>query len=134
LQLLRFARRVVNDKKTGGRMNLRKRTLFIALACCLAVITVVVVKTMGQEEAIAVDRTEQWEYLAVAGPSTTNFSPTGNSRMRKETNGSFGREAFVLEQHLDKLGAHGWELVAIAGPPTDPAYYFKRRKQAETSR
>ena len=114
-------------------MNLRKRTLFIALAACLAVITVVVVKTMGQEEAAA-NATEQWEYLAVAGPSTTNFTPTGNSRMRKETNGSFGREAFVLEQHLDKLGAHGWELVAIAGSPNDPAYYFKRRKQAETSR
>lgn len=115
-------------------MNLRKRTRFIALAACLVVVTVVVVKTTGQEEATAVDRTEQWEYLAVAGPSTTNFSPTGNSRMRKETNGTFGREAFVLEQHLDKLGAHGWELVAIAGSPNDPAYYFKRRKQAETSR
>ena len=115
-------------------MNFRKRTLFIALAACLAVIVIVVVKTMGQQEANAGDRTEQWEYLAVAGPSTTNFTPTGNSRMRKEPNVSFGREAFVLEQHLDKLGAHGWELVAVAGPPTDPAYYFKRRKQAENSR
>ena len=54
--------------------------------------------------------------------------------MRKEPNVPFGREAFVLEQHLDKLGANGWELIAVAGPPTDPAYYFKRRKQAETSR
>jgi hypothetical protein len=48
--------------------------------------------------------------------------------MRKEPTVPFAREAFVLEQHLDKLGANGWELVAIAGPPTDPAYYFKRRK------
>ena len=71
---------------------------------------------------------EQWEYLAVAGPSTTNLTPTNNPRMRKEPNAAFGREAFVLEQHLDKLGANGWELVAVAGPPTDPAYYFKRRK------
>ena len=71
---------------------------------------------------------EQWEYLAVAGPSTTNLTPTNNPRMRKEPNVPFGREAFVLEQHLDKLGANGWELVAVAGPPTDPAYYFKRRK------
>jgi hypothetical protein len=54
--------------------------------------------------------------------------------MRKEPNVPFGREAFVLEQHLDKLGANGWELIAVAGPATDPAYYFKRRKQAETSR
>jgi len=48
--------------------------------------------------------------------------------MRKESAVPFGREAFVLEQHLDKLGANGWELVAVAGPPTDPAYYFKRRR------
>ena len=72
---------------------------------------------------------EQWEYLAVAGPSTTNFAPTGNPRMRKEPSAAFGREAFVLEQHLDRLGANGWELITVAGPPTDPAYYFKRRKK-----
>lgn len=71
---------------------------------------------------------EQWEYLAVAGPSTTNFAPTGNQRMRKEPSAAFGREAFVLQQHLDRLGANGWELITVAGPPTDPAYYFKRRK------
>jgi hypothetical protein len=94
------------------------------------------VRTMGQQETNTGDNSvaEQWEYLAVAGPSTTNFSPTGNSRMRKEPNVGFGREAFVLEQHLDKLGANGWELVAVAGPPTDPAYYFKRRKQTQDSR
>ena len=116
-------------------MNIRKRTPFIVVVFCLAVIAAVVVKTTGQQEASG-DRNvvEQWEYLAVAGPSTTNLTPTGNPRMRKEPNVPFGREAFVLEQHLDKLGANGWELVAVAGPPTDPAYYFKRRKQAETSR
>ena len=48
--------------------------------------------------------------------------------MRKEPNAPFGREAFVLEQHMDKLGANGWELVTVAGPPTDPAFYFKRLK------
>jgi hypothetical protein len=74
------------------------------------------------------ENAERWEYLAVAGPSTTNLTPTNNPRMRKEPNAAFAREAFVLEQHLDKLGASGWELVAVAGPPTDPAYYFKRRK------
>ena len=116
-------------------MNVRKQTPLIAVAFCLTVIAVVVVKTMGQEESKVGDRVavERWEYLAVAGPSTTNLTPTNTPRMRKEPNASFGREAFVLEQHLDKLGANGWELVAIAGPPTDPAYYFKRRKQ-ETER
>ena len=88
-----------------------------------------VVKTPGQDSANAGDTTaaEKWEYLVVAGPSSTNFSPTGNSRMRKEE-GLFGREGFVLEQHLDKLGAKGWELFSVAGPPSDPVYYFKRRK------
>lgn len=93
-------------------------------------------ETAGQEDTNGEGKVagEQWEYLAVASPSTTNFSPTGNPRMRKEPNAAFGREAFVLEQHLDKLGANGWELAAVAGPPTDPVYYFKRRKQAEASR
>ena len=117
-------------------MNIRKLTPLIAIVICLAVISVVVVKTKGQEKGGGGDPAvvEQWEYLAVAGPSTTNLTPTGNPRMRKEPNVAFGREAFVLEQHLDKLGANGWELVAVAGPPTDPAYYFKRRKQTESSR
>lgn len=106
-----------------------KRTTVLAVTLCLAA-AFVVVKTAGQEETNVSSKAvnEQWEYLAVAGPSTSNLSPTGNPRMRKEPTAPFGREAFVLEQHLDKLGANGWELVAVAGPPTDPAYYFKRRK------
>jgi hypothetical protein len=70
---------------------------------------------------------EKWEYLVVSGPSTTNFSPTGNSKMRK-SEGSFGKEAFVLEQHLDKLGAEGWQLVTIVGQERDPVFYFRRPK------
>ena len=106
-----------------------KRIALLVAASLLVLGSIAVVKTAGQEEASR-DRNanEQWEYLAVAGPSTTNFTPTGNPRMRKAPDMPFGREAFVLEQHLDKLGASGWELVAVAGPPTDPAYYFKRRK------
>ena len=86
-----------------------------------------VVKTTGQRDTDAGDSAEKWEYLVVAGASSTNFSPTGNPSMRKET-GAFGREGFVLEQQLDKLGAKGWELVSVAGPSADPIYYFKRRK------
>ena len=108
-----------------------KRAALIGVALLLGVISVAVMKTSGQEDKVAV---EQWEYLAVAGPSTHNFSPTTSPRMRKEPNAPFGREAFVLEQHLDKLGANGWELIAVAGPPTDPAYYFKRRKTSQESR
>jgi hypothetical protein len=116
-------------------MDIRKRTPLLAIALGLAVIAVVVVKTMGQEDVNAGGAGgERWEYLAVAGPSTTNFTPTGSPRMRKEPNSSFGREAFVLEQHLDKLGANGWELITVAGPPSDPVFYFKRRKHTDTSR
>lgn len=108
-----------------------KRASLAGLALLLIVISIAVVRTSGQEDRVA---TEQWEYLAVAGPSTTNLTPTNNPRMRKEPNVPFAREAFVLEQHLDKLGANGWELVAVAGPPTDPAYYFKRRKTSQESK
>jgi type II secretory pathway pseudopilin PulG len=115
------------------KSRILKRTLMLVAMLSVAVVTVAVVRTTGQEETKTSERTsdrnnDQWEYLAVAGPSTTNLTPTGNPRMRKEPNVPFGREAFVLEQHLDKLGANGWELVAVAGPPTDPAYYFKRRR------
>lgn len=109
-----------------------KRASLLGVALLLGVIFVAVVKTSGQEDRKPA--VEQWEYLAVAGPSSTNLTATGNPRMRKEPNVPFGREAFVLEQHLDKLGENGWELVAVAGPPTDPAYYFKRRKTSQESK
>lgn len=67
-----------------------------------------------------------WEYLIVQG-GTTNLSPSDNRTMRKEPEG-FSREAFPLEKNMDKLGAKGWELVAVAGSPGDPIFYFKRRK------
>lgn len=105
-----------------------RRIILLALLLLVAVVAVVV-KTTGHAETGRGDTTatEKWEYLAVAGPSTTNFSPTGNPSMRKE-DVPFAREGFVLEQHLDKLGAKGWELVSVAGLPTDPVYYFKRQK------
>ena len=111
-----------------------RRASLIGVALLIGVISVAVVKTSGQEDGAPAANVEQWEYLAVAGPSTANLTATGNPRMRKEPNAAFGREAFVLEQHLDKLGANGWELVAVAGPPTDPAYYFKRRKTYQESK
>ena len=104
-----------------------RRGLLTLIALSLVAISVAVVKTPGQEPDHR-DRPDRWEYLVVAGPSTTNFSPTSAPSMRKEVNASFGREAFVLEQHMDKLGASGWELVTVAGPPNDPAFYFKRLK------
>jgi len=106
-----------------------RRTIVLTLLL-LVPVSAAVVKTAERSENSANDTVaaEKWEYLVVAGPSSTNFSPTGNPEMRKEAS-SFGREGFVLEQHLDKLGAKGWELVSVAGPPSDPVYYFKRAKQ-----
>jgi len=74
----------------------------------------------------------QWEYLIVSG-GNVNLTPMSGeqfSGMRKQPDGSFGREAFVLERNLDKLGAKGWELVAVQGVPNDPIYYLKRPKPA----
>jgi hypothetical protein len=112
----------------NGMQDISKRGLILTAGLFVVVASMAVLKTAGQDVANERTANEQWEYLAVAGASTTNLTPTGNPRMRKEPNVPFGREAFVLEQHLDKLGANGWELIAVAGPPTDPAYYFKRRK------
>jgi hypothetical protein len=103
------------------------KSIFLVPLLLIACALVAVVKTTGQEESEPKVVTSQWEYLVVASPSNANLTPTGNPRMRKEP-GPFGREAFVLEQHLDKLGANGWELVSVAGTPGDPHYYFKRRK------
>lgn len=104
-----------------------RRSLLTLIALSLVAIAVAVVKTPGQEPEHR-DRPDRWEYMVVAGPTTTNFSPTSIPNMRKEGTGSFGREGFVLQQHMDKLGASGWELVTVAGTPADPVFYFKRLK------
>jgi len=110
--------------------NVLSRTVWVVAVFVFAVVLLANLKSNGQEKADAVNKvaTEQWEYLALAGPTTTSLIPIDNPRMRKEPSAAFTREAFGLEQQLDKLGGNGWELVAVAGPPTDPAYYFKRRK------
>ena len=104
-----------------------RRTLLLVLLLLVPVLAVVV-KTAGQGKNRPKDAVylEQWQYLVVAGPSNTNFEPTGNPNMRKHE-GSFAREGFVLETQLDKAGAEGWELVSVAGPPQNPIYYFKKR-------
>ena len=86
------------------------------------------VKTSESRPETQEDGREKWEYLVVAAPSSTNFSPTGNPRMRKLEAGGFGIEAFVLEQHMDKAGAEGWELVSVNDTPRGPVFYFKRLK------
>jgi hypothetical protein len=72
------------------------------------------------------DAMNQWEYLVVQG-GTVNLEASGSSSMRKAPP-AFSREAFPLEQNLDKLGKQGWELVQVTGNPADPAFFFKRRR------
>ena len=103
-----------------------KKGLLTAAILSLVAISFAVMKTSGQEPG-SNDRPDQWEYLVVAGPTTTNFSGTGSGRTKKESNSGFAREAYVLEQHMDRFGASGWELVTVTAPP-DPIFYFKRRK------
>ena len=104
-----------------------KRPVLLTLLLIIPVL-LLVVRTLGQDYPVdkgSKGRGPRWEYLVVAGPSSTNFETSGNSRMRKEE-GSFGREAFVLEQHMDKMGSQGWELVTVFGSERDPVFYFKR--------
>ena len=104
-----------------------RRIMLLALLLLVPVFAAVV-KTTGHQRNKNDDSSaaEKWEYLVLARPSNTNFSATGNSEMRK-ADAPF-HESFVLEVQLDKVGTKGWELVSVAGPPTDPIYYFKRRK------
>ena len=113
-----------------------KRGVIIALALILLAAAIAAAansltqRRANSDEAASVEEIaggERWEYLVVAG-AHSNLTPSGNPNLRKETSGAFGREAFVVEQALDKLGAKGWELVSVSGSQGDPVYYFKRRK------
>jgi hypothetical protein len=111
-----------------------KRGRFITLALVLlAAVIVGAANTAATKRPTADEASrgeeitgERWEYLVVAG-ANNNLTASGNPNLRKDTSGGFSREAFVLEQALDKVGAKGWELVSVTGPG-EPVYYFKRRK------
>lgn len=106
-----------------------KRTLWISLASAVIASAIAVESTSGlivQGNARDEQTGAGWEYLVVQG-GTVNLSPSDSGTMRKEP-GAFGRESFPLEKNLDKLGAKGWELVAVSGSPGDPVFYLKRRK------
>ena len=106
-----------------------KRTIFISLASAVIASIIAVEASSGlavQSTANQEQTGGGWEYLVVQG-GTVNLSPSDSGTMRKEP-GAFGRESFPLEKNLDKLGAKGWELVAVSGSPGDPVFYLKRRK------
>lgn len=111
--------------KKGSRLSL-------AAAILAALALFIVYAAYGQRKDSRDGGAEtQWEYLVVAGGSA-NLSTAGNENypsMRKQPDTSFAREYFPLERNFDKLGAKGWELVSVYGPPNDPVYFFKRPKE-----
>ena len=109
--------------------SMKRAIPVLVMMMALAIVLAFARSTSGQKansenEPAAI---EQWEYLVVTG-ANSNLTPSDNPRMRKDSSGAFAREAFVLEQNMDKLGAKGWQLVSVTGSQGDPVYYFKRRK------
>jgi len=97
---------------------------------CIIVFGIVVGFTIAQRRSSnneADASAEQWEYLVVSAANNVNFSSPSTGTMRKEAAG-FQREAFVLEQNMDKLGLKGWELVSVNNAGPEPIFYFKRKK------
>ncbi len=99
----------------------------ISAAAILIVLAIALnINASGQRSKDASDA--QWEYLIVAGGNINFASVSDLSTMRKQPEVAFNREASVIERNMDKLGAKGWELVAVHGAPNDPVYYFRRLK------
>ena len=90
-------------------------------------------RVRGERETREPGAGGSWEYLVVAGGNVnlSSLSSEEFSALRKQPDGSFNRENSVLERNLDKLGARGWELVAVYGAANDPVYYFKRPKEVK---
>lgn len=117
---------MANPTKDGDIM---KRTIWISVVTA-AIASIVAVQ--ASSSLIVNSRADDgqtgggWEYLVVQG-GAVNLSPSDGGTMRKEP-GAFSRESFPLEKNLDKLGAKGWELIAVGGSSGDPIFYLKRRK------
>jgi hypothetical protein len=109
-----------------------KRRQFTLIVVVLVGAAVVALSAVGIRRVSGEDRPagsgEQWEYLSVGSASNVNFIPSDSTSMRKEP-GSFGREDYVLEGNLDKLGKNGWELVTVTeSPKLGLTFIFKRRR------
>jgi hypothetical protein len=103
--------------------------IFVALVVALCLVAGVLAQRSNSSSKEPAAET-QWEYLVVAGGSVNLSSEgLGSSRMRKQPDDSFAQEAYGLERNFDKLGAQGWQMVAVHGAPNNPVYYFKRLKE-----
>lgn len=109
---------------------MKKNLMTSALLLLFATACIVIAGQSSKRDSKPADT--QWEYLIVSG-GNLNLSGTDATQfgsMRKQSEGAFSREAFVLERNLDKLGAKGWELVSVSGNPNDPVFYLKRPKES----
>ena len=107
-----------------------KRKLWLLLATIVGISFIVLASrsVYGQRNADHdQDSGGGWEYLIVQGGTVNLSGGDGGGSLRK-SDGAFGRESYPVEKNMDKLGAKGWELVAVIGSQQDPVYYFKRRK------
>lgn len=93
----------------------------LALAVLGSVLAWSTTASRGQERSGV-----EWEYLIVAG-GNVNFPGGGGPGKNKQK--EFAQEAVTVERNLDRLGAEGWELVAVYGAPNNPTFYLKRAKQ-----
>ena len=108
-----------------------KRSIWISTVSVLVVVVITGAAARSLQNRSSAEDAQSpsgdgWEYLVVSG-GTVNLSPSDSGSLRKEP-GAFTREWFPLEKNLDKLGAKGWELVAVAGSSADPTFYLKRKK------
>ncbi len=103
----------------------KHRRVLLGFAGCVAALVVaagwLALDASGQGSGTVAD--ERWEYLVVA-LGNASFSPTGSPGARKQK--VFQVEASAVESNLDVLGEEGWELVSVAGTPTQPAFFLKR--------
>lgn len=110
-----------------------KRTSLVAIFSASVVTLCLVAGVLAQRSSSSSKEPPvetQWEYLIVAGGSVNLSSEgMGSNRMRKQPDDSFAQEAYGLERNFDKLGAQGWQMVAVHGAPNNPVYYFKRLKE-----
>ena len=103
----------------------QRRRVLSGFACCVTALIVAAVwfalNASGQRSEVVAD--ERWEYLVVAlGNTSLTATPSPGERKQKV----FQAEASAVERNLDVLGEEGWELVSVAGTPTQPAFFLKR--------
>lgn len=111
-------------------MKTRARFFVIAVISGLLLSALAFTVAGQRSKERELDAEVQWEYMILAGGNANLSSAGGDiSSLRKQPDQSFSREFVPLERNFDKLGAKGWELVAVHGNLPEPVYFFKRRKE-----